>query len=128
MKDLEIYITIPSFKKLGIAGSGSIIGEDAFNNLSNVAVSIAGSGDIEVEGSADNLDISIAGSGDVNLKDLKVSSCEVSIAGSGDCEIHVASDLKVSIAGSGDVKYKGCLLYTSPSPRDATLSRMPSSA
>ena len=28
-----------------------------------------------------------------------------------------------SIAG-----YRGCLLYTSPSPRDATLSRMPSSA
>ena len=24
--------------------------------------------------------------------------------------------------------FKGCLLYTSPSPRDATLSRMPSSA
>ena len=24
--------------------------------------------------------------------------------------------------------YSGCLLYTSPSPRDATLSRMPSSA
>ena len=27
-----------------------------------------------------------------------------------------------------DVKNKVCLLYTSPSPRDATLSRMPSSA
>ena len=26
------------------------------------------------------------------------------------------------------IKVKGCLLYTSPSPRDATLSRMPSSA
>ena len=26
------------------------------------------------------------------------------------------------------VNYNGCLLYTSPSPRDATLSRMPSSA
>ena len=25
-------------------------------------------------------------------------------------------------------KYKGCLLYTSPSPRDGLLSRMPSSA
>ena len=25
-------------------------------------------------------------------------------------------------------QYKPCLLYTSPSPRDATLSRMPSSA
>ena len=27
-----------------------------------------------------------------------------------------------------DVKIQACLLYTSPSPRDATLSRMPSSA
>ena len=26
------------------------------------------------------------------------------------------------------LKYQSCLLYTSPSPRDATLSRMPSSA
>ena len=26
------------------------------------------------------------------------------------------------------VRYEDCLLYTSPSPRDATLSRMPSSA
>ena len=26
------------------------------------------------------------------------------------------------------IRLKGCLLYTSPSPRDATLSRMPSSA
>ena len=26
------------------------------------------------------------------------------------------------------IRFKGCLLYTSPSPRDATLSRMPSSA
>ena len=25
-------------------------------------------------------------------------------------------------------RYQACLLYTSPSPRDATLSRMPSSA
>ena len=27
-----------------------------------------------------------------------------------------------------DVRYKTCLLYTSPSPRDVHLSRMPSSA
>ena len=29
---------------------------------------------------------------------------------------------------SDSLKYNSCLLYTSPSPRDATLSRMPSSA
>src|SRR5665647_432784 len=30
--------------------------------------------------------------------------------------------------GSGPGEYKPCLLYTSPSPRDGLLSRMPSSA
>ena len=38
----------------------------------------------------------------------------------------------VSAASKGidrvQADYMGCLLYTSPSPRDATLSRMPSSA
>ena len=38
----------------------------------------------------------------------------------------------VDVAGEGEYIVRGgrhlCLLYTSPSPRDATLSRMPSSA
>ena len=37
----------------------------------------------------------------------------------------VKNDEIISIGQTG---YNGCLLYTSPSPRDATLSRMPSSA
>ena len=35
---------------------------------------------------------------------------------------HLTSDI------DADICIIGCLLYTSPSPRDATLSRMPSSA
>ena len=39
------------------------------------------------------------------------------------------SEFGISLASSyKDKLYIGCLLYTSPSPRDATLSRMPSSA
>ena len=33
-----------------------------------------------------------------------------------------------SVQSGAQVLFGGCLLYTSPSPRDATLSRMPSSA
>ena len=36
--------------------------------------------------------------------------------------------LKPALAAQGMELSKVCLLYTSPSPRDATLSRMPSSA
>ena len=45
---------------------------------------------------------------------------------------HARSALFITGAGisadSGLPTYRGCLLYTSPSPRDRTRSRMPSSA
>ena len=42
----------------------------------------------------------------------------------------VFDEQRVFVPGDepGIVEYKGCLLYTSPSPRDRTRSRMPSSA
>ena len=54
-------------------------------------------------------------------------------AGTGDYErIGDASkgtqNLMLGIADPNYPNYRACLLYTSPSPRDATLSRMPSSA
>ena len=39
-----------------------------------------------------------------------------------------AAELLSNLGVKEDLHYKTCLLYTSPSPRDATLSRMPSSA
>ena len=38
------------------------------------------------------------------------------------------ANLAFRLAGRGLMPSRRCLLYTSPSPRDATLSRMPSSA
>ena len=40
----------------------------------------------------------------------------------------VSDELVLKIVRQNLVKDNNCLLYTSPSPRDATLSRMPSSA
>ena len=37
-------------------------------------------------------------------------------------------DKQICLVIGGGNLFRGCLLYTSPSPRDATLSRMPSSA
>ena len=42
--------------------------------------------------------------------------------------LYCALCAKPVVADSFSAKQKNCLLYTSPSPRDATLSRMPSSA
>ena len=48
-------------------------------------------------------------------------------AGKGTIAQMLALELDWNILDSGAL-YRTCLLYTSPSPRDATLSRMPSSA
>ena len=45
-----------------------------------------------------------------------------------DNDPHPASCMAGLKLSKNDAKLKDCLLYTSPSPRDATLSRMPSSA
>ena len=42
--------------------------------------------------------------------------------------IRVSLHGSLAFTGIGHGTDKACLLYTSPSPRDATLSRMPSSA
>ena len=42
--------------------------------------------------------------------------------------VMVGKDYTIFALQDGIVQFESCLLYTSPSPRDATLSRMPSSA
>ena len=45
-----------------------------------------------------------------------------------DGQFSSSNQIQVPIFESRELKWGTCLLYTSPSPRDATLSRMPSSA
>ena len=44
------------------------------------------------------------------------------------CGIEIAERDDITTSPGTRMEYNTCLLYTSPSPRDATLSRMPSSA
>ena len=69
------------------------------------------------------------GGGGVNKKgviDVKGESDEVALANQ--LRGAAASKRGIKFAGDGGGGAGVCLLYTSPSPRDATLSRMPSSA
>ena len=58
-------------------------------------------------------------------------SDKIKVGAAGDLEIyHDGSDSYIDEVGTGDliIRANDCLLYTSPSPRDGLLSRMPSSA
>ena len=63
------------------------------------------------------------GMADEAIKRLEQADCEVVRQ-----FIEVEDLLDGALADFDAVIVRSCLLYTSPSPRDATLSRMPSSA
>lgn len=106
-KAVVIHITMPTVKALSIGGSGKIIGKSDFKNLEELKVSIGGSGEVSLAGSATTTSISIAGSGKVDVRQLGSASSKVSIAGSGDAYVDAKDKLTVSIAGSGSVFYNG---------------------
>ena len=60
-----------------------------------------------------------------SLEGYRLTFHKKSTDGSSKCNIFEAEKENDIVYGA---IYKICLLYTSPSPRDATLSRMPSSA
>lgn len=90
---------------LEIAGSGDIfVPQGEFNTLTT---SIAGSGGIEIGGTAGILKSEIAGSGEIKGKQLTARELDASIAGSGSVTCDVVEILKAEIAGSGDIFYSG---------------------
>ena len=68
---------------------------------------IAGSGDIELNGSTTDLNTKIAGSGDFDGKSLRSTNVNAKISGSGSANLVCNGELIARISGSGDVKYSG---------------------
>ena len=103
-RDFKLAVTLPgrTFRKFGIAGSGSLM-LDGIDQPA-LAVGIAGSGNISGTGKTDDLSVHIAGSGKARLAQLSAGKVEMHIAGSGDSEIAPHDELSVHIAGSGKVR------------------------
>ncbi|MBS1714858.1 MAG: DUF2807 domain-containing protein [Armatimonadetes bacterium] len=102
---VSIVVKGPQPASFSLAGSGDCV----FDGLkgADFDVSVAGSGDVTLSGTLDDLQASIAGSGNLKADRLLSKSAEISIAGSGDAQVGTTDKLEVTIAGSGDVVYRG---------------------
>ncbi len=123
---ITIRITSPYLEGVSIAGSGDFkansmmkaekmkfeIGGSGTINVpeltaGTVDCDIAGSGDIDLGGTTEDLNINVAGSGKASVKKLNATRVDAEIAGSGDVFCTAKDQLKISIAGSGSVHYSG---------------------
>lgn len=103
--DVRVVMTAPDVKRFKLHGSHSLTVDNY--DQDTIDVSLAGSGDIDLNGKARSLKLDIAGSGDVDAADLVLSDATVSIAGSGDAKLAPSQTADISIAGSGDVDLTG---------------------
>ncbi len=121
---VEITLTSPVLESVTLSGSETFNannlkldvlnyetdGSATVNSLLDVnelTVSLNGSGDFNLAGSAKRGRFGIPGSGMIYASAFVTDSCEVIISGSGDAHVYVTKYLKATISGSGSVYYKG---------------------
>lgn len=101
----NVVVEIKELPEIVLMGSGSVRGENI--RARRAALSILGSGDLRLSGTAEVQAIESAGSGKVDLSGLKGKRASVNIRGSGDTLVHVSEALKLVRTGSGGVHYIG---------------------
>lgn len=102
---LVYTITVPRLQEVKVNGGGPVtatgIDEDSFS------VTVSGSSNFTLSGTAASQSYSINGSGFVNATELTGTRANVTITGMGSVDVNVSDSLDVTISGSGTVTYEG---------------------
>ncbi len=125
-KSVTIYVTVPKLDEVGLSGNGSIRTTNKVTGIDEMDIHVAGSGNIDLDYTANSTDLNLSGSGKINLSgesrvlsiaisgsgdviadDLKTDDTSIRISGSGDAMVNANKNLEASISGSGDVRYYG---------------------
>lgn len=125
-RNIKVTVTTNELELIEVAGSGNVKGEGKFTGRDHLKISVAGTGDVDLNVNTPEIDSHIAGSGNItlagetrdskieiagvgnyNAENLMSETVEIHIAGSGNTKVYAANKLDVHIAGSGDVFYKG---------------------
>jgi hypothetical protein len=99
---LRIVVTAPNVTRFNVRGSQRLKIQNY--DQPNLAIDLAGSGEVEASGTAQALTLTIAGSGEADLEGLRLTDATVDISGSGNARLGPSGRARVSISGSGDVE------------------------
>lgn len=103
--DVVIDIQVKNLDKVIAAGSDDYIIKGLDNR--EFALSLSGTGNIEVMGKTGTFFLDLSGSGDVIARELKAETVDVNIEGTGNATVFASEQLKAEIGGVADVHYFG---------------------
>lgn len=98
---LKITVTAPDVALFNLSSSANLLVRNY--DKPRLSVVMSDSGDVRVEGRAEDARIDVSGSGDVDLAGLELANATINIEGSGEVEVAATGQVDVDISGSGDV-------------------------
>lgn len=101
----RVEITVPSLERITTDGAAdiSIVGfAGGFFEYN-----LSGAGNLQAEGSLDELEININGAGDVDMAEVVTDDVDVSISGAGNVKVHANKRFRGSVSGVGNIRYYG---------------------
>lgn len=99
-----VTIELPSRALRNVRLSGSAMATIEPLDQPTLALTVNGSGNVQVSGRVERVTVAIRGSGDIRLKDLALKRLTAKIAGSGNLEAGPKEEADITIAGSGNVR------------------------
>jgi len=91
--------------EIQVNGSGDFHSKDL--QTGTITCKVSGSGDILLNGKAEEASFTASGSGDINAYGFEVKDLKCSVSGSSDVKVYVTHNLDASVSGSGDIRYIG---------------------
>lgn len=111
----EVTVVLPIVSGLRVKGAGKVTYHGFAQEELNLEIS--GSGDIDLEGTADRLEADISGSGEVSAYGLVVKAARLRVSGSGAIRATATESARARVSGSGKIKIAG-----NPAQKDTDVS------
>ena len=122
---VKIYVTMPGLTRVWITGTGDISADkmevkdfrarlDGPGGLNikqlvsnDVQLTLNGPGNMELGGSARDINVIVGGPGSVQMTGLKAQTADITINGPGDVEAHADRSARLRVNGPGHVQVEG---------------------
>lgn len=102
---MSVEVGAPSLDSLSLSGTGSLVAVGIATE--RMTVSLAGTGLLQITGTATRVDVSMDGDGDAELGQLAARNVQAVMNGTGRIVVTATRTLDASVAGTGSILYFG---------------------